>query len=117
VNSSQDINLVQFAGEPGHATVVWRALGKTNQLAGVIFHDKAKPTVVPHRKRLLPLALTELIRRPFGAPAAVRFVERPHMQSRQSASILSPRRSNVKGHSTSATQRSRSGRAGLRRLR
>src|SRR6185436_7004606 len=58
VNPPQHVNLVQFALETGHPTVVWRALRKTDQLANVILDDEAKPATICDRKCLPPLTLS-----------------------------------------------------------
>ena len=46
VEAAKRVDLVQFAGKPGDAAVVSRALGKTDQVPAVIFDDETEPASV-----------------------------------------------------------------------
>src|SRR5262249_44321612 len=68
-----------LAHESRHPTIVRRALRKADQLAGVIFDDKAKPASVLYCKCLAPLTFAKFVRRPPTVPAPVGFVKRLDM--------------------------------------
>lgn len=80
VNPPQHVDLVQFARETRHSAIVSRPLRKTKQLASVILNDEAKPAAIGDRKCLPPLTLSQFIRRASFQSAAMRFVERLHVQ-------------------------------------
>src|SRR5262245_52913852 len=99
VKAAQDVNLVEFARKARHPAVVWRPLCKADQFAPIILNDEAKPTPVIDCKRLAPLMLPKLEGRPVGPSAAVCFVERLNVQSRQRSHIVFASISDMERHS------------------
>lgn len=101
MTSTQHVNFVQFACEPGHAPVVRRALGESDELPRVVFDDETEPAIIVDAERLTPLAFPQFVRRTPGASATVRLIERLHMQTGQGRHIKVGGIAKVKWHHAS----------------
>jgi len=99
VKAAQHVNLVEFPREARHRTIMWRTLGKADQLTTVVLDDEAKPTLVITCKRLAPLFLPKFKGRPVRASTPVRFIKRLDVQSRQRGHVVFVGVSDVERHS------------------